>query len=67
MSTAPTVTRLESKSHNAADEIRTPEFDVLSRPVELRKQELAMATSLMEMLTERFDPTQFVDSYRERL
>ncbi|HEY8202039.1 MAG TPA: Ku protein [Actinomycetota bacterium] len=49
------------------DEIRTPEFDVLSRPVELRKQELAMAASLMEMLTERFDPTQFVDAYRERL
>lgn len=49
------------------DEIRAPEFDVLSRPVELRKQELAMAASLVEMLTDRFDPTQFADNYRERL
>jgi DNA end-binding protein Ku len=49
------------------DEIRTPKFDVLSRPVELRKQELAMAAGLMEMLADRFDPTQFSDAYRQRL
>ena len=49
------------------DEIRRPEFEVLTKPVELREQELAMAGSLIEMLTDDFDPTQFVDTYRERL
>jgi DNA end-binding protein Ku len=49
------------------DEIRTPAFDVLARPVELRKQELALAGSLVELLSDRFDAAQFVDSYRQRL
>jgi DNA end-binding protein Ku len=49
------------------DEIRAPEFDVLAKPVELRKQELALAGSLTELLSDRFDPTQFVDGYRQRL
>ena len=49
------------------DEIRTPEFDVLKRPVELRKQEVALAGNLTELLTDRFDPTQFVDGTRQRL
>jgi DNA end-binding protein Ku len=49
------------------DEIRRPEFEVLTKSVELREQELAMAGSLIEMLTDDFDPTQFVDTYRERL
>lgn len=49
------------------DEIRAPQFDVLKRPVELRKQEVALAGNLTELLTERFDPTQFVDGTRQRL
>jgi DNA end-binding protein Ku len=49
------------------DEIRTPEFDVLAKPVELRKQEVALAGNLTELLSVRFDPTQFVDGYRQRL
>ena len=49
------------------DEIRAPEFDVLAKPVELRKQEVALAGNLTELLTERFDPAQFVDGHRQRL
>lgn len=49
------------------DEIRAPAFDVLARPVELRKQELALAGSLVELLSGRFDATQLVDGYRQRL
>jgi DNA end-binding protein Ku len=49
------------------DEIRQPEFEVLATSVEIRSQELAMAGSLIELLADHFDPTQFVDTYRERL
>ncbi len=49
------------------DEIRLPEFEVLTKSVEIRTQELAMAGSLIELLADHFDPTQFVDTYRERL
>ncbi|MGH2705384.1 MAG: Ku protein [Actinomycetota bacterium] len=49
------------------DEIREPEFEELSKDVEIRKQELSMAKSLIENLSDHFEPTAFVDSYRERL
>jgi DNA end-binding protein Ku len=49
------------------DEVRTPKFDVLAKPVELRKQELALAGSLTDLLSDPFDPAQFVDGHRERL
>ena len=49
------------------DEIRTPQFDVLTRPVELRKQEVVLARNLTELLSDRFDPAQFVDGTRQRL
>jgi DNA end-binding protein Ku len=49
------------------DEIRTPEFDFLSEDVEVRSQELAMATSLIETMSGDFDPTQYTDAYREAL
>jgi len=49
------------------DEIRDPELEELDRNVEIRAQELAMAQSLIDNLTESFDPNQFVDSYRKRL
>lgn len=47
------------------DEIREADFTVSQ--VEVRPQELAMAKSLIDNLTDHFDPTQFVDSYRQRL
>ncbi len=48
------------------DEIRSePEIDVSS--VKLSAQELKMAHSLIEMLQEPFDPTQYRDEYREAL
>jgi DNA end-binding protein Ku len=49
------------------DEIRPAEFEDLSRNAEIRPQELAMAKSLIDNLTDHFDPTQFVDTYRQRL
>ncbi|MGQ0678372.1 MAG: non-homologous end joining protein Ku [Actinomycetota bacterium] len=49
------------------DEIRPPEFQELDKNVELRPQELAMAQSLIENLSDSFDPQQFHDAYRERL
>jgi DNA end-binding protein Ku len=49
------------------DEIRSPEFDVLAKPVELRTQEMALAGNLTELLSAPFDPTQFVDAHRQRL
>lgn len=49
------------------DEIREPQFDVLDKKVELRKQEIEMAKSLVENLTDSFRPEEFHDEYRERL
>jgi DNA end-binding protein Ku len=49
------------------DEIRTPEFGFLDEDVEVRSQELAMATSLIETMSGEFDPTQYTDAYREAL
>jgi DNA end-binding protein Ku len=51
------------------DEVRAPAFDVLSTAddVQLRKQELQMAGSLIESMAGQFDPTEFTDTYREAL
>ena len=49
------------------DEIRVPEFEELDKNVEIRSQELAMAKSLIENLTDHFQPEEFHDAYRERL
>jgi DNA end-binding protein Ku len=49
------------------DEIRRPEFEELADTPEVRPQELAMAESLIESLSDHFDPTAFVDTYRARL
>ncbi|MEX2587943.1 MAG: Ku protein [Actinomycetota bacterium] len=49
------------------DEIRQPELDELSKEPEIRKQELEMAKSLIENLSDSFRPEAFVDTYRERL
>jgi DNA end-binding protein Ku len=49
------------------DEIRTPDFKFLDEDVDVRPQELKMAASLIDSMTEDFDPDAFHDSYREAL
>jgi DNA end-binding protein Ku len=46
------------------DEIRAPEFGFLGDDVELRPQEMAMASSLVDSLSGDFDPTEYTDMYR---
>lgn len=49
------------------DEIRAADFEFLEEDVEVRSQELRMASSLIDSMTVDFDPSQFADSYREAL
>ncbi len=49
------------------DEIRVPDFEFLDTDVEVRPQELRMATSLIDSMTTDFDPSEYGDSYREAL
>jgi DNA end-binding protein Ku len=49
------------------DEIRVPKFDVLDESVELRPQEIRMARSLIDSLTDAFSPEEFHDEYRAAL
>lgn len=49
------------------DEIRKAEFDFLDQNVEVRPQELKMATSLVESMAGDFDPDTFTDDYRDAL
>jgi DNA end-binding protein Ku len=49
------------------DEVRTPDFGFLDEDIEVRPQELAMASSLIDTLSGDFDPTAYSDSYREAL
>jgi Ku protein len=49
------------------DEIRTPAFEELDGEVEVRPQEVKMARSLIESLTDEFDPRQYKDEYRTAL
>lgn len=49
------------------DEVRTADFEFLDEDIDVRAQELKMATSLIAEMTEDFDPTQFRDEYREAL
>jgi DNA end-binding protein Ku len=49
------------------DEIRVPKFDVLDESVELRPQEIRMARSLIDSLTDAFQPEEFHDDYRAAL
>jgi len=49
------------------DEIREPAFGFLDESPEVRKQELAMAASLVESLSGDFDPSAYTDQYREAL
>lgn len=49
------------------DEIRKPDFEELGKKPEIRKQEIEMAKSLIENLSDAFHPEEFVDTYRQRL
>ena len=46
------------------DEVREADFPTLEQDIELRPQELQMASSLVESLAADFDPDQFSDDYR---
>src|SRR5580700_8712186 len=47
------------------DEIRDPAFSFLDDDIEVRGQELRMASSLIDSMTVDFDPDEYHDSYRE--
>ena len=49
------------------DEIRTPDFGFLDDDIQVRSQELKMASSLIDSMTEDFDPAAYHDGYREAL
>jgi len=49
------------------DEIRVPDFPFLDDDIEVRSQELKMAASLIDSMTEDFDPDEYHDNYREAL
>jgi DNA end-binding protein Ku len=49
------------------DEIREAAFDFLEEDVEVRSQELKMASSLIDSMTVDFDPSLYRDGYREAL
>jgi DNA end-binding protein Ku len=49
------------------DEVRAVDFPFLEEDIEVRSQELKMAGSLIDSMTEDFDPSQYRDSYREAL
>jgi DNA end-binding protein Ku len=49
------------------DEIRAADFGFLDDDVEVRAQELKMATSLIDSMTIDFDPDEYHDRYREAL
>jgi DNA end-binding protein Ku len=49
------------------DEIRAPDFKFLDEDVDIRTQELKMAASLIDTMTEDFDQSLYKDSYREAL
>jgi len=45
------------------DEVRKPDFEFLDTDVEVRPQELKMASSLVESMAGSFDPGDFSDDY----
>jgi DNA end-binding protein Ku len=49
------------------DEVRAAEFEALDTEVEVRPQELSMASSLIDSLSTDFDPSAYRDEYREAL
>jgi DNA end-binding protein Ku len=49
------------------DEVRSPDFAFLEEDVDIRAQELKMAASLIDTMTEDFEPSAYHDAYREAL
>ncbi len=49
------------------DEIRAADFEILDKKVQIRDQEVQMAKSLIDNLTEAFKPDAFKDEYRDAL
>ncbi|MCP2336482.1 non-homologous end joining protein Ku [Actinomadura rupiterrae] len=49
------------------DEVRTADFPFLDEDIDVRRQELTMATSLIDSMSGDFDPGQYKDTYREAL
>ncbi len=49
------------------DEIRAADFPFLDQDIDVRSQELRMATSLVDSMTEDFHPDEYHDDYREAL
>jgi DNA end-binding protein Ku len=49
------------------DEVRASDFGFLDEDIEVRSQELRMATSLIDSMTVDFDPEEYHDRYREAL
>jgi DNA end-binding protein Ku len=49
------------------DEVREADFKFLDEDVDVRPQELQMASSLIESMEGDFDPTEYKDAYREAL
>lgn len=49
------------------DEVRETEFTFLDEDVDIRPQELQMASSLIDSMEGEFDPTEYKDAYREAL
>jgi len=49
------------------DEVREPEFETLRTEVDLRPQEMQMASSLVESLSGDFQSDQFEDDYRQAM
>ncbi|UQE74962.1 Ku protein [Gordonia sp. PP30] len=49
------------------DEVRKPDFGFLDQDVEIRPQELEMASSLIDTMATDFDPSRFEDVYETEL
>jgi DNA end-binding protein Ku len=49
------------------DEVRVPDFGFLEQDINVRTQELKMAASLIESMSQDFDPEEHHDGYREAL
>jgi DNA end-binding protein Ku len=49
------------------DEVRETEFKFLDEDVDLRPQELQMASSLIDSMEGDFDPSEYTDAYREAI
>lgn len=52
---------------NWPDEIRIPDFDQLDETPRISKEEMEMARQLIDQLSGDYEPSQFHDTYRERL